>query len=239
MINPTKRITIKSIQRLATLLIAVLVFMLTGCNARDESAIAIVPPQPTNTLIQMASVHIPDIERGRQAWLEQRCDDCHGPIGSGGIGPMLAATPLSYEDFLHLVRTAAPPKPAYSVEMLFDEQAYDIYAWLCTQRTCAAPAIPTNVPCLPTPPSIEDAMGMTVWAHSGCISCHGVFAQGGPEAPLLAGLTYPVKEELARMRRKAGQIPEHSSENMRDEIFVELYKWLQAGCSYSDACEHR
>ena len=229
--------TLKSTQSLIILLGLLTAFVLVGCIASEETA-ATAPPRPTDISIQVEGVHIPDVERGQQVWLEQKCADCHGPIGLGGIGPMVAATSLDYEEFIHIVRTAIPPKPAYSVDMLADDQAYDIYAWLRTQRPFVEqPFVPAASPQPSKTASLEDTMGMTIWAHGKCDTCHGVFAQGGPEAPPLAGLTYPGEEELARMRQAADEIPEHSPENISDEIFTEhLYKWLQAGCTYTKDC---
>ena len=79
-------------------------------------------------------------------------------------------------------------------------------------------------------------MGMTIWTSKHCDTCHGVFAQGGPKAPTLAGLNYPVQEELERMRQAVDDVPEHASNNIDDETFERLYKWLQAGCSYTKDC---
>ena len=212
-----------------------LIALLVGCSSPAPEAVATAPPQPTNTPIQIAGVHIPDLQLGEQAWQEQQCDACHGPLGLGGIGPMLASTTLDYEEFLHIVRTAVPPKPAYTVEMLPDDVVYDIYAWLRTQLPYGQPLVPTALPGYQTP-STEDFMGMTIWSAGHCDSCHGVFAQGGPKAPVLAGLTYPVEEELARMRGAADKISEHRPDNISDETFSRLYKWLQAGCSYTQDC---
>ncbi|MDM8521122.1 cytochrome c [Anaerolineales bacterium HSG6] len=234
-------INLKSTQN-QIILIIIVAFMLSGCNANNgdngnEETVATVPP-PTSTPIQTASVHLPNVERGQETWLEHQCNDCHGPVGLGGIGPMLASTPLEYEEFLNIVRTAISPKPAFSVDLLSDDHVYDIYAWLRTQQPFPEqPSIPSESPTPPKTPSLEDAMGMTVWTHGNCDTCHGVFAQGGPEAPPLAGISYPAEEELAIMRETASEIPEHSVENISDEIFVEhLYKWLQAGCSYTTDC---
>ncbi len=220
------------------LLLIILLFAitLTACNSNTPTPAA-APVHPTHSSAQAGDIYIPDVERGQQVWLEKHCADCHGPIGLGGIGPMLAATPLEFDEFLRIVRTAKAPKPAYSPEELSDDQAYDIYAWLRTQQAYTEPSVPTKLPtkALNTP-SVEDAMGMTIWTYGHCDTCHGVFAQGGPQAPPLASITYPVEEELQRMRSKADEIPEHSAGNISDEIFIRLYKWLQAGCTYTEDC---
>ena len=221
------------ISRILLVLVLLTLFVM-GCTMGQTPAT--VPPPPTNTPVHyLEGVHIPNLEHGEQAWSEQQCDSCHGPIGLGGIGPALADTHLDFEEFLHIVRTAIPPKPAYSEDVLPEDEAYHIYAWLRTQRQPAAPSVATDFPTFEAP-SEEDMMGMTIWTSKNCVSCHGVFAQGGPKAPTLAGLNYPVKEELERMRQAAGDVPEHSLDNIDDTTFERLYRWLQAGCGYTEDC---
>lgn len=195
------------------------------------------PPPPTNTPIVAAETYIPNLEQGQATWQEAHCLACHGPTAMGGIGPQLASTPLSYEQFLQVVRTAHPPKPAYSETQLPDRAVYDIYAWVRTQIPPVQWAAP-GTGATPSPAAeAADTMGMTIWTCRRCDGCHGVFAQGGPEAPALAGLNYPVEEELARMRDQAGKIPEHGPDNISDEVFATLYEWLKMGC-VRDECYH-
>lgn len=198
-------------------------------------------PQPTDTPAPAAGVHIPNLENGEVSWHDSHCIDCHGPLALGGIGPQLASTQLSFDNFLHKVRTASPPKPAFNETQLPEQSVYDIYAWVKTQIPPAqfpeAGVEPGGEPATGAAPSAEEVMGMTIWTCRECDSCHGIFAQGGPEAPTLAGLNYPVEEELARMRNTADTIPEHSVDHISDEIFERLYKWIEAGC-VQDECYH-
>jgi mono/diheme cytochrome c family protein len=212
-------------------MLIILAIALAGCAGQPTATVS-----PTNTPVHyLEGAHIPNIEDGERTWAEQQCNSCHGPLGLGGIGPALADTPLEFEEFLHIVRTAIPPKPAYNEDMLPEDEAYHIYAWLRTQRQLAPPSVATDFPTFEAP-SAEDMLGMTIWTSKNCDSCHGVFAQGGPKAPTLAGLNYPVKEELERMRQAADDVSEHSPDNIDDATFERLYKWLQAGCSYTNDC---
>lgn len=213
--------------------ILVLSWLFVACAETPVPA----PAPPTNTLAVAAGVHIPNLEKGESAWKEAQCSACHGPVGLGGIGPQLAATTLPYDKFLHVVRTAVPPKPAFSAEQLPDQAVYDIYAWVRTQVPPPQIAGPTGGPA-PTAKgtvSLEDMRSMTIWTCRGCDTCHGVFAQGGPDGPMLAGINDPVEQELARMRQTADKIPEHSSNHISDEIFKKLYEWLKMGC-VKDEC---
>lgn len=200
--------------------------MIAACAGTPVPA----PTRPTNTPISSAAVHIPNLEHGQTAWQEAQCPACHGPQGLGGIGPQLASTELPYDQFLHVVRTALPPKPAFTAEQLPDQAVYDIYAWVRTQIPPAQLVEREIGPPTNETPSLEDMRSMTIWTCRSCDSCHGVFAQGGPDGPTLAGLNDPVEEELARMRQTADTISEHSSEHISDEIFEKLYGWLKMGC---------
>ncbi len=191
---------------------------------------ALAPPPPTNTPALVAGIYIPNLEKGQAAWNEAQCSACHGPLGLGGIGPQLAATNLAYDNFLHVVRTAIPPKPAYSVDQLPDQAVYDIYAWVRTQVPPQQALAPSVGPATNETPSLEEMRSMTIWTCRGCDTCHGIFAQGGPDGPMLAGINDPVEEELVKMRQTADTIPEHSADHISDEIFKKLYEWLKMGC---------
>ncbi|GAB4547691.1 MAG: hypothetical protein Kow0063_42420 [Anaerolineae bacterium] len=219
------------------LLLLVLGLMLVACDSTPRPA----PTPPTRAIAPVSGVYIPNLENGEAAWSQAQCSACHGPLAMGGIGPRLAATELPYDEFLRTVRTAISPKPAYDETQLPDQAVYDIYAWVRTQIPQPQLPAPGNVgpatqelPSTKTP-SAADVMGMTIWTCRGCDRCHGVFAQGGPDAPTLAELSYPVEEELVRMRSTADTIPEHSADHISDEIFKTLYKWLQMGC-VQDEC---
>lgn len=208
------------------LLLTTLGLGLIACAATPAPA----PPPPTSTPVSAADVHIPNLEQGQIAWRKAQCPACHGPSAMGGIGPQLASTTLSYEQFLQTVRVALPPKPAYSKDQLPDQAVYDIYAWVRTQLPPVQWAGPGASPTPPQTPKPAEVMGMTIWTCRQCDRCHGVFAQGGPEAPALAGLNYPVEEELARMRSYADTIPEHGPDHISDEVFTKLYEWIKMGC---------
>ena len=234
-----------SVRKVSIYLMLITILALAGCNTTADEPLATAPSKPVSVTNNVEANYIPNTEMGRQAWLEQQCDDCHGPIGMGGIGPKLADTAMSFDSFLVTVRTAIAPKPAYPADLLPDERAYDIYAWLRTQQNQAVESAPISTATssaltLPTfdgeKPSVEDAMGMTIWSVAGCSDCHGVFAQGGKDAPPLAGINYPVEEELQRMRQTAVDISGHATENITDDVFVDLYRWLQAGCTYTEDC---
>lgn len=60
-----------------------------------------------------------------------RCNGCHGERGSGGRGPMIAGTALSFHRFLGKIRSPRSEiMPAFTPDRLSDQDAADIYLWL-------------------------------------------------------------------------------------------------------------
>lgn len=201
-----------------------------ACAPKPVSA----PTPSTPTRTAAVAARIPDLEQGQLTWSEARCSACHGPAALGGVGPQLASTSLSYEQFLHRVRTSCLPQVAYTETQLPDQAVYNIYAWVRTQIPPAQWAPVSTAPTPARPSEVTTGRAMTVWTNRQCDRCHGVFAQGSPAGPTLAGLNDPVEAELARMRR-ANTIPEHSSAYISDEVFTRLYEWIKVGC-VKDEC---
>lgn len=71
-----------------------------------------------------------------ERWFKlNRCVGCHGEKGSGGRGPVIAQTSLSYNRFLRKLRN---PKsaimPTFAAQQVSDQDAADIYTWLQQQH---------------------------------------------------------------------------------------------------------
>jgi cytochrome c553 len=208
-------------------IILILIFVSVACAETPVPA----SPLPTGTPTQVAGVYIPNLEKGQVAWNEAQCSACHSAHGEGGIGPKLAGTSLPFDQFLHKVRTALPPKPAFNETELTTQDAYNIYGWLeSLEQSEVIQAAP-----LPTLPPGQ-VLGMRVWTEGRCDSCHGAFAQGSVDGPTLAGLNFPFELERAKMRQTANTIPEHTAEHMDDTLFQRLYNWLRAGADPEGGC---
>ncbi len=232
-------------KRIALLFIIFLLgISLVGCSRAGIGAppTRTAPPsafQKANTSFQPESA---DIDHGKELFFQNRCNACHGDDALGNVGPQLAGTRLSFPVFLTKVRSALPPKPAYSEDMISDQGVYDIYAWLQQLPTSAqkkpVKAGPQPVKIKPGQEELPEGpiLGMSLWTGFGCSECHGNFAQGGPNAPALAGITEPYELMRAKMRQTADQIPEHDQSYMRDTVLKRLYKWLQEGANPEGGC---
>lgn len=63
-----------------------------------------------------------------------RCNGCHGDNGSGGKGPVIAGTSLSFNRFLHKLRSPdSAIMPAFDENRLPVKDAGEIYLWLVRQ----------------------------------------------------------------------------------------------------------
>lgn len=71
-----------------------------------------------------------------ERWFKlNRCNGCHGENGSGGKGPIIAGTSLSYNRFLHKLRKPnSAIMPTFESKQLSDKDAGEIYLWLLQQE---------------------------------------------------------------------------------------------------------
>lgn len=212
-------------------LFILLTIILVGLVACADGPQATAPAPPTHTPAPEVDLAEPDLIRGQHVWLDKQCVACHGEMAQGGIGGELAGTTKPFDEFLHTVRTAIPPKPAYNSAELPDQDAYNVYAWLQSIGT-ASNVEPAAAPELPE----GEILGMTLWTQYECDQCHGTFAQGSATAPPLAGISYPYEMERATMRQTESEIPQHAAEHIRDVMLKRLYNWLQAGANPNDGC---
>ena len=72
-------------------------------------------------------------EKGKIAFVQHGCWQCHGFQGQGGVaGPKLAPEPLALETLTAFVRTSNRAMPPYMEAILSNEDLADIHAYLET-----------------------------------------------------------------------------------------------------------
>jgi mono/diheme cytochrome c family protein len=75
-----------------------------------------------------------DAVNGKRLYLADGCFECHGRSGQGGAmnypTPALAQLELPVESFIAFLRDAPNDMPSFSVKVLSDKDADDIYAFL-------------------------------------------------------------------------------------------------------------
>ena len=70
-------------------------------------------------------------EKGKAAFLQHGCWQCHGYQAQGGItGPKLAPDPIPFDTLSNFVRTTSRAMPPYREEILSNDDLMDIYAYL-------------------------------------------------------------------------------------------------------------
>jgi ubiquinol-cytochrome c reductase cytochrome c subunit len=85
-------------------------------------------------------------EKGRQAFVNHGCWQCHGYDGQGSIaGAKLAPDPMPFEALSVFVRNTRGAMPPYQKAVLPDEDLADIYAYL---RSVPKSPDPDRIPLL-------------------------------------------------------------------------------------------
>ena len=85
-------------------------------------------------------------EKGKAAFVQHGCWQCHGLQAQGGVtGPKLAPDPIPIEAFTAFVRTTNRAMPPYSEAVLSNDDLADIHAYL---QTISKPADYKSIPLL-------------------------------------------------------------------------------------------
>jgi len=70
-------------------------------------------------------------EKGKTAYLQHGCWQCHGFVGQGGVtGPKLAPNPMPVEALSAFVRNTRGAMPPYQKAILSEADLADIHAYL-------------------------------------------------------------------------------------------------------------
>ena len=81
-------------------------------------------------VLGQASALAASAEKGKAAFLQHGCWQCHGYQGQGGVGPKLAPNPIPFDTLSNFVRTTNRQMPPFRKEILSDDDLGDIYAYL-------------------------------------------------------------------------------------------------------------
>jgi mono/diheme cytochrome c family protein len=82
-------------------------------------------------LLGQAGAVAASAEKGKAAFVQHGCWQCHGTQGQGGVtGPKLAPDPLPFETLSAFVRTTNRNMPPFREEILSNTDLADIYAYL-------------------------------------------------------------------------------------------------------------
>ena len=81
--------------------------------------------------VMSGAAYAASAEKGKTAYVQHGCWQCHGFQGQGGVaGPKLAPEPLALETLTAFVRTSNRAMPPYMEAILSNEDLADIHAYL-------------------------------------------------------------------------------------------------------------
>jgi cytochrome c oxidase cbb3-type subunit 3 len=124
-----------------------------------------------------------DITEGKALYMGN-CSSCHGPDGSGGMGPNIRASAQTQGDqgLFRIIRFGVGGMPGIS--SLNDKRAGQVIAYLHTFGGSNANEVATG----------DAAKGKAVYEANGCAGCHAIAGQGsgtGPELTRIGNLRAP------------------------------------------------
>jgi ubiquinol-cytochrome c reductase cytochrome c subunit len=94
-------------------------------------------------LVCNAATAAGNADKGKAAFVQHGCFQCHGFAGQGGSnGKTLAPNPLPYEAFSVFVRNTSGAMPPYQKAILSDDDLADIYAYLRTIKAADYKTLP-------------------------------------------------------------------------------------------------
>lgn len=202
--------------------------LVAGCASLD---ITPYPTRPVPTFAPEPTLNpAGDAAHGHALFVNWRCAGCHGPDALGNIGPRLARTTLSLDQFTLAVRQTRPPKPAFSESVLSSSDVRDLYTWV------SAVDVPSGAGAQNPPATTGTLLGMTVYTGARCDSCHGAFGQGSKDAPSLLTINGSADAFLQKMLTTVGKYKEHSAASTNPDLMKRLYQWLREGANPEGGC---
>jgi len=167
-------------------------------------------------------------QNGKTVYENLSCNRCHGAQGEGLAGsgqnpgiPRLAATSLSFADFLRQVRKPKGQMPPFSSKQASDAEVADVYAYLQSLKPAeaAASATPANT-----------TNGERLYRNDGCYECHGLQGQGSSStgATRLGPPRIPRSAFVAYVREPTGEMPPYTAKAVSDKELGEIYDFLKS-----------
>ena len=169
-----------------------------------------------------------DVEKGKKAFEKLACAACHGSAGEGmpqkgkeAGPPKIAATHLSFQEFLHAIREPKGEMPAFAAKDVPDAELADIYAFLHSVA---------SQPKLELPASANSENGRRFYTSFGCYECHGLQGQGSVQTggTRIGPPQIPFSGFVAYVRQPTAQMPPYTSKAVSDAQLADIYAFLQS-----------
>jgi mono/diheme cytochrome c family protein len=113
---------------------------------RRVNAVALAAALAAGAMLDCGAVLAASAEKGKAAYIQHGCWQCHGFQGQGGVtGPKLAPDPIPIEAFTAFVRTTDRAMPPYTEAVLPNDDLADIHAYL---QSVPKPADYKSIPLL-------------------------------------------------------------------------------------------
>lgn len=162
---------------------------------------------------------------GRDAYLQAKCDACHGTNGQGtAAGPRLAGTERPRQAFIAYVRKPTGTMPPQSAQAVTDQALGNIHAFL----QAAGPLSLQSAPAAASPPAGRVDAGAALYRKVGCWQCHANEGQGGSAGPRVGPDPIPFARFSQYVRSPSGDMPPYTDKVLSNQDLADIYAFLQA-----------
>lgn len=161
-----------------------------------------------------------DPDNGKILWEEQiwQCQRCHGAMGEGVFGAVLAGTEKTAQDVIAQVRNPRNRMPMFSEAQVSDEQLIDIHAYLSSLPEPEQPGfkmieLPADAPA-----------GQQLIVEKRCVACHG---ETGPVKNFTdRGETPTTEAVITQLRTPRNLMPSFREDQVSDEDAALIAEFL-------------
>ena len=110
-----------------------LVFLLSGLGSTDDGEEDVATEEGSEGSEESGGDEASSGDVDAEGIARDNCASCHGQDFSGGMGPALAGTSLSEDDFTTTVREGQGSMPAFSTDQVADEELTALYQFFSEQ----------------------------------------------------------------------------------------------------------
>jgi mono/diheme cytochrome c family protein len=169
------------------------------------------------------------VQNGKKIFTAQRCFQCHGVAGQGGIapgvaGPRISPPPVSLPDFVALVREPRGQMPPYSAAQVSDAELAEVYAFLKPKPSNQAEEKSAGGS---SGGNLQN--GKALYINYGCYNCHGRYAQGSTATgPRLNPMQVSLDDLIKYVRHPSGEMPPYTAKVVSDGELADIFAFLKS-----------
>lgn len=173
-------------------------------------------------MTSVASADVGDAARGKALWEAKLCKNCHGANGEGAYAGPRDGDGLSYDQWLHQVRSPRANMPMFNDVQVSDQEIADMWTYI--------QGLPKPASFSPTqfPLSANPSAGEQLVAQKRCVACHGDYSGTLRFRFVARGrTTIDAATVIKQLRTPAQNMPMFSAAQVSDDQAAQIAAYLQ------------